>query len=206
MKGILFACLFCLSWVGWCQDYDTIIDRGIYKSYFSYQLQEPMFVTYILYQGGGDCDRDKFKFKNDTELSMADNEEYTHSGYDRGHLANAEDFANNCTYDELTFRYYNCLPQTPNLNRGAWKTWETAIRSESQTDSLLIICGGIWETNQKVNEMLIPDYCWKVVYNMHTKAIMHVTMCNNAMEESICNEMKLEELEMRLGYKVGLDW
>ena len=206
MKGILATILFCLTIIGWSQDYDTIIDRGIYKSYFSYKLQEPIFVSSILYQGGGDCDRAKFKFKNDTELSMADNEEYTHSGYDRGHLANAEDFANNCTYDELTFRYYNCLPQTPNLNRGAWKTWETSIRNESQTDSLLIICGGIWETNQKVNDMLIPDYCWKVVYNMHTKAIMYVTMCNNAMENSICNEMKLEELEMRLGYKVELDW
>lgn len=182
---------------------DTIIDRGIYKSYFSYQLQEPMYVSYILYHGGGNCNRSKFRFKNDTNLPMAD-DEYTSSGYDRGHLANAEDFAGDCPKDELTFRYYNCLPQTPNMNRGTWKSWETKIRQESQSDSLLVICGGIWEDGKHVNGMAIPNLCWKVVYSLKSKKVLHVLMFTNLTANSTCTEMTLADLEKRLKYKVPL--
>ena len=44
---------------------DTIIKNNIYKSYFCYALKEPLYVTYHLYKGGGDCDRNEqhFSFK-----------------------------------------------------------------------------------------------------------------------------------------------
>lgn len=44
---------------------DTVINTGIYKSYFNYALKEPLYVTYALYKGGGGCDRDdeNFSFK-----------------------------------------------------------------------------------------------------------------------------------------------
>jgi endonuclease G len=134
---------------------------------------------------------------------MAD-DEYTGSGYDRGHLANAEDFANDCPKDELTFRYYNCLPQTPNMNRGQWKQWETKIRKESQSDSLLVICGGIWEDQKYVNGMAIPNLCWKVVYSLKTNQVLHVLLFTNLTANSTCTEMKLEDLEKRLKRKVPL--
>ena len=92
--------------------------------------------------GGGDCDRSRFRFKNDTDIEMAEQEDYSKSDFDMGHLANAEDFAFDCKKDEMTFRFYNCLPQYPNLNRGAWKRWENTIRKDSRLDSLRIICGG----------------------------------------------------------------
>ena len=43
---------------------DTIIKSDAYISYFSNVLKEPLYVTYTLSKGGGDCDRSKFKFKN----------------------------------------------------------------------------------------------------------------------------------------------
>ena len=204
MKKLLFLVFLMLSLASFGQfKCDTIIDRAIYKSYFSYQLQEPLYVSYILYKGGGNCSRSKFRFKNDTKISMAD-DEYTGSGYDRGHLANAEDFANDCPKDELTFRYYNCLPQTPNMNRGQWKQWETKIRKESQSDSLLVICGGIWEDQKYVNGMAIPNLCWKVVYSLKTNQVLHVLLFTNLTANSTCTEMKLEDLEKRLKRKVPL--
>jgi endonuclease G len=185
------------------QKCDTIINRGIYKSYFSYQLQEPIYVSYILYHGGGNCSRAKFRFKNDTKIPMAD-DEYTGSGYDRGHLANAEDFANDCPKDEMTFRYYNCLPQTPNMNRGVWKQWETTIRNESQTDSLLVMCGGLWEDGKYSFGMAIPNMCWKVVYSLKTKKILHVLLFTNLAANSSCQEVSLAILEKRLRFKLPL--
>lgn len=192
---LLFITQSCYS-----QQFDTIFNNGFYKSYFSYQLQEPLYVTYKLYKGGGECGRESFNFKNDTELQMADNEEYTKSGYDRGHLANAEDFAYDCQAEETTFRYHNCLPQTPNMNRGIWKTWETKIRKVSQTDSLLIITGGIWG-KKRINNMAIPDKCWKVVMSLTTNKVIYCFVCTNTNKSS-CRVMSLQELEKLLNRKL----
>ena len=182
---------------------DTIIDRGIYQSYYSYSLQQPMYVKYVLWKGGGECSRSKFRFINDTELAMVDNSEYTRSGFDRGHLANAEDFAYDCVKDELTFRYYNCLPQTPNLNRGPWKVWETTIRQESQKDSLLIITGGIW-TGTVEKGIQVPTYCWKVVQSLSTLKVTHVLLFTNKINDSVGKEITLAELEKMLKYQVPI--
>lgn len=184
--------------------FDTVLITPAYKSYFSYQLREPVFVSYILRKGGGPCDRTKFRFKNDTKIPMEGDAEYSRSGYDKGHLANAEDFANDCQKDEQTFRYYNCLPQTPNMNRGIWKMWETSIRKESHEDSLLVICGGIWSTDKHVNGMAIPTHCWKVVYSFNKKVVKHVLFFTNETTNSTVKEMKLHELEEKLGYKLPL--
>lgn len=207
MKKVTLSVLMLISLSGAAQTIDTVLNAGIYKSYINYQLRQPVYVSYILSKGGGDCSRAKFSFKNDTEINVHANSSYTRSGYDRGHLVNAEDFAYDCVSDEKTFRYYNCLPQTPNLNRGTWKVWETSIRNESQQDSLLIICGGKWsDTNQLfVNGMHIPDICWKVVYSLKSKQVLHALLFTNS-ETSTFKEMKLEELEVILGYKLNLSF
>ena len=135
-KFLLILSLFTQS--VFSQVCDTILKNDVYNSYISYDLKMVIQVNYTLYKGGGDCDRKRFRFKKGTKIDISSNKQYTKSGYDRGHLANAKDFAYDCEKDEKTFRYYNCLPQTPNLNRGIWKVWETKIRKESQTDSLLL--------------------------------------------------------------------
>ena len=146
-----------------------VVDKGIYKANFSNTFHEPSYVSYILYKGGGNCNRKNFRFKNDdSRLLCATDNDYKGSSYDKGHLANAEDFAFDCDKDELTFRYYNCLPQTVNLNRGIWKSKETQIREWSQSDKLYIICGGFFG-NKKIGNIAVPSYCWKVVQSVSSK-------------------------------------
>ena len=139
MKHLILILLFPLLSIG--QQIDTVIVTPIYKAYINKQLKQPVYVKYKLYKGGGTCKRPT-QFTNPTKLNLLD-AQYEKSGYDRGHLANAEDFAYDCTAIEQTFRYYNVLPQTPNLNRGIWKQWEEKTRTISQTDSLLVFAGGI---------------------------------------------------------------
>jgi endonuclease G len=197
---------------------DTILDAGIYRSYFSLRLKEPLYVVYKLYKGGGDCDREKFQFKNDTKLKMATKKNYsgdpsshTRAVYDIGHLANAEDFAANCNLDELTFRFYNCLPQTGNLNRGIWKTWESRIRNISASDSLLIICGGQFTegkilgitAEQKRDSIAVPDHCWKIVISLTDHQIKHILYFTNEIKNNSVTEISsLNELEEKLRYHV----
>lgn len=175
MRLIFLLLLSCNSFA---QSIDTIIDKGIYRSHFNYALKQPVFVSYKLYQGGGNCSRSKYHFVNDSRIATATQKDYAHSGYDEGHLANAEDFAGNCKNDELTFRFYNCMPQTPQLNRGAWRSFENRIRQESQKDSLLIICGGLF-TGGKINGLNIPEHCWKVVQSLTTKSVIACIIFSN---------------------------
>lgn len=141
---------------------DTIIKEKNYISFYSFDIKAPVFIIYKLYKGGGNSSRKNMFFK-----SNLSHFEYKKSGYDIGHLANAEDFAYNKELEELTFRFYNAIPQSPNLNRGIWKKFENIIRKESQKDSLLIICGGLNFRD------LIPINCFKIVYSLSTNKVIY---------------------------------
>ena len=192
---IFFAC--CISFA------QIVVNKGIYKASFSNTLHEPRYVSYTLYKGGGSCDRGKYKFINDdSSLQCATDADYKGSIYDKGHLANSEDFAFDCTKDEMTFRYYNCLPQTVNLNRGIWKSKETLIRQWSQTEKLYIICGGYFGKS-KMGNVSVPSYCWKVVQSVSSKKILFCGWFSNT-EHSTLEEITIPELEKRLKTKIVL--
>jgi len=180
-----------------------IINKGIYKTNFSNEYRVPKFVSYYLYKGGGDCDRSKFKFINDEpDLQTAIEKDYEGTIYDRGHLVNAEDFAFDCVKQELTFRYYNCLPQTANLNRGVWKMNETEIRKWSQKEKLYIICGGFFGS-QKSGNITVPSYCWKVVQSCVTKKVLYCGWFKNSTKATV-EAITISELEKKLKSKIIL--
>jgi len=194
-KTFLALLLFLLS--GTSLFAQLIVDKGIYRANFSNSFHESNYVSYYLYKGGGDCDRKNLRFKNDEpELECATDADYKGSQYDKGHLANAEDFAFDCEKDELTFRYYNCLPQTANLNRGVWKKMETQIREWSQSDKLYIICGGFFG-NKKIGKIAVPSFCWKVVQSVSTKEVLFCGWFSNNSQATL-EEITVDELERRL--------
>jgi len=156
--------------------YDTIVNGGIYKSYFNYKLKQPVAVTYTLYKGGGTAKRDNDHFTG-TRLTLHD-KDYVHSGYDRGHLVPAEDFAYNDSLQKLTFSYYNCVPQNPKLNRGKWKKYETKVRKLSQKDTLFVICINQYKYTY-IDRFNVPEVCYKFVYNRSGKLLLEVGLTNS---------------------------
>lgn len=152
--------------------YDTIVDMGIYKSYFSKQKHEPVAVTYTLYHGGGPADRKNDRFKW-TSLTLND-ASYRHSGYDRGHLVPAEDFAFSDSLQAITFSYYNCVPQAPDLNRGQWKRYEAQVRKLSQKDTIFVVC------YNEFSESWVPDACYKLVYDMRGNLLLNIGFKNDS--------------------------
>lgn len=195
----LVSFLFVVS--SYSQSIDTIIKNDILTSYFSYTYHNPLFVKYILYKGGGDCNRSQFSFKSDKVKNSAKAKDYNFSGYDEGHLVSAEDFAYDCNKMGQTFKYYNCVPQTPKLNRGVWKTYESRIRTLSQTDSLLIWCGGVYlDRKLQSSNVYVPTYCWKIVKSLKTNKIIYVLLFNNEMETSYVKQPTLKQLITKIGY------
>jgi endonuclease G len=197
---VLFVILFS-SLSAFAQKVDTVVNMGIYKSYFSYGLKQPLYVTYTLYQGGGGCDRqdEGFSFKK-CGVNTASDEDYSGFGFDKGHLANAEDFAHDCDKEEKTFCYYNCVPQTVKLNRGIWKTWEEKVRVHSQTQKVFVIAGAIYkDKKQGPNAVGVPDWCYKIVINPKTKKTIYCVLFPNDNSKT-AQEITLAKLKKKLGY------
>lgn len=144
-------------------EYDTIINRGIYQSYYNLEHSSPSFVRYKLWKGGGKAKRTGLTFR---QTVQGDIFHYARSGYDKGHLVPAADFAHSRNEMSITFDYVNCLPQTPRLNRGEWKRDETKVRKWSQSDSLSIECGGLeYDTIRKQ----VPRYFYKIVISLTSR-------------------------------------
>ena len=210
-KNYIFSCLLFLVGISTFAQkpkVDTILDMGIYQAYFSLKLKEPLYVTYTLFEGGGDCDREEegFEFFVDEFEASADDDDYAGSGYDKGHLANAEDFAYDCEKEELTFRYYNCVPQTVRMNRGIWKTWETKIRKLSQDKELYVIAGSIFGKKKLGNDKIgVPSHCYKIVIDADTNEMIHCLVFPNNKTNTY-QVVTIKELKQRLGYRVVGDF
>jgi endonuclease G len=64
--------------------------------------------------------------------SLPHHNDYTHSGYDRGHMAPNADFDDTAKNAVMTFFIANVWPQTPAVNRGEW------LKTERETRRLAI--------------------------------------------------------------------
>lgn len=154
---------------------DTIFDFGLYRSCYSYQQAAPAFVVYRLYKPKSNIKRKNLTFR---ELPSICHFDYKGTPYDRGHMCAAADCAASLADMRQTFYYVNAIPQHYKLNRGSWKRYETAIRSASQFDSLLVVCGG---ADWGVTQDLVPGLCWKIVYSMtDTIPIMELLFDNSS--------------------------
>lgn len=202
IRRLLVVAVFCLS-AAWSFAADNVVIKTpILESHFYRPIKEPLYVVYALFKGGGDCPRSGMSFKNDQpNLETATDKDYAHSGFDQGHLANAEDFANDCAKERLTFVFYNAVPQTVNLNRGVWKSVEAKVREWSQNDHLIVICGGY--SFRKKGRLYVPTNCFKVVQSESTGKILFCgtfTNSNKAKQKGI-TEPALEKI---LGYKLPI--
>lgn len=200
MRLLFFLLL--LSTLSYSQKVDTVITTKIFTSYYSFKLKDPIFVKYKLYKAGGKVSRGGMQFSTGGLYPSATPQDYYRSGYDRGHLANFEDFSYEYSIGESTFRYYNVIPQTPVLNRGLWKIYEKKIRGISQTDSLLILTGGNGWSKFIGDSVYVPDYCWKIVYSLSKKKVLFIIYVKNDKSPVEIVIKTIPELDDKLGFKI----
>jgi endonuclease G len=93
--------------------------------------------------------------------------EYKSTGYDRGHLAPSADFAWSEESNDITFVMSNMVPQSPGLNRGAWKKLEEQVRKWACGEKKVsIITGPILKrglTKLKGGDLDVPQEFFKIV-------------------------------------------
>ncbi len=118
----------------------------------------------------GSTARYKGKFITDDELPESfyhvTHDDYTNSGFNRGHMVRSEERTKNKTDNKSTFLLTNILPQTPDLNQGVWLRFEKYCEKlcKKKNKELYVIAGGVFHTNDKINGLIaIPDSCFKIV-------------------------------------------
>ena len=99
--------------------------------------------------------------------ATAYNEDYTRTGYDRGHLAPAGDMKWSMKAMRESFYLSNICPQKPGLNRGIWKDLEEQIRLwAKENDRVWIATGPIITSGMRrmgKDRIGVPDAFYKVV-------------------------------------------
>jgi len=93
-------------------------------------------------------------------------DDYTGSGYDRGHVCNSKDRTASAADNSETFSMANMLPQTPDLNREVWESLESYSRTLARKGNQLhIVAGGYGSagTIGRSNKVTVPANCWKII-------------------------------------------
>lgn len=147
-----------------------IIEYTGFTVSFNNSLRIPNYVSWELLAAETEGTIPRDDFKTDFNIkNCAKHSDYTHSGYDRGHMAPAADMKwseqsmNDCFY--MT----NICPQAGSLNGGSWKKLEEKCRLWAQVDSAIIIVCGPVPTTQPLeyigsdNDIAVPEAFFKVI-------------------------------------------
>lgn len=90
--------------------------------------------------------------------------DYTNSGYDRGHFCPSADRTTTPESNSQTFLMTNIAPQTPDLNREVWGNLENDSRAlVRQGNDLYVIAGLYGEERKLKNKVVVPTNYWKVI-------------------------------------------
>jgi len=91
--------------------------------------------------------------------------DYSGSGYDRGHMCPSGDRTNSVANNSATFLMTNFVPQLGANNQGPWNDFENYCRSlAGQGNEIYIVTGPLGNIGTIAGgRIVVPQYTWKVV-------------------------------------------
>jgi endonuclease G len=139
------------------------------------------------------------------ESGSAVTQDYSRSGYDRGHLCPAGDFRHDRALEDETFYMSNMSPQMPDFNRGIWSDLENKVRSwVKKRGELIIITGPILKkglpTIGRMNKIAVPEKFYKIIYDPATEEAIAFIFPNEGSVELVKSfTISIDELETMTG-------
>ena len=153
---------------------DCVVDRAGYALGYSEEHEQAAWVMYRMTREEtltrAAVRTDDFREDPNIVTFSALPSDYSRSGYDRGHLAPAEDMKFSETTMRDSFYMSNMSPQKPDFNRGVWKKLEKEVRRFAYNEgSVFVITGPILERGLKkigrANKVSVPRRFFKIVYD-----------------------------------------
>lgn len=115
----------------------TILRNSTYSVKYDAGLNSPIEVRWLITPATliPRVARSNIKFRSDTRLPRPRvlDSDFTHSGYQRGHMCPAADRVFSLEAMRETFLLSNVSPQAPKLNMGIWKNTEAISRRIAAT-------------------------------------------------------------------------
>lgn len=111
----------------------------------------------------GAVPRHKGKFLEDRDLPAgfyrANHDDYTNSGYDRGHMVRSEERTRTAEDNKSTFLMTNILPQYHDLNAGPWLRLEEHCEKLAKREGreLFVMAGGVFPPGKRVTDKIGKD-------------------------------------------------
>ncbi len=142
-----------------------------YDTYYSTRYNVPVASVYELTADElrGKASRDKAQFRDDESIKgCAWGNDYSGSGYTRGHMTPAGDLKWDQQALNESFLMTNICPQDKDMNEGAWGNLELKVREWAARDkSLIVVTGPVLSDNMtyigRRHRVAVPKRFYKVV-------------------------------------------
>jgi len=154
-----------------CSNTNQIVNHHNYSLSYNETAEQAEWVFYKLtnsISSSNEINRTN-DFREDPfiKTGSSSTEDYSHSGYDRGHLAPAGSMKTNLESMSESFYMSNISPQTPGFNRGIWKRLEGKVRYWAKdNDSILVVTGPILDSpidTIGANQVFVPRAFYKTL-------------------------------------------
>lgn len=187
------------------QGYSAAIDDGaLVPRWVMYRLKGEVVAG---------CNKRRDDFHAESQLSAARRavpDDYVGSGYDKGHMAPADDFAADAGEMSDSFSMANMAPQLPGLNRAQWEHLEETVRAWALArGELTIYVGPVLPPRPEtigVDRVAVPSAFWKVIVDPGQQQALAFIMPQQAIakgdlkpwETSITEVQQAAGIELRI--------
>lgn len=190
---------------------DIRMKRTGYTASYNKDYKTPNWVGWELTRKettGQEERKNRFLPDPDVPAPRAEHDDYTNSGYDRGHMAPAADMKWSPKAMEESFYLSNICPQDQKLNRDDWSDLEESCRGWAKKyGTVYITCGPIYDRKRPrrigKNKVAVPDRFFKVIliYNRKNPIAMGFVFDNKAHHQPLRHYMvSVDDVEAITGY------
>lgn len=162
----------CLSTTSYAQDIVKIRNQN-FTSYFSKSQHLPVLVVYTLTPELFNCSKQKgengVRLATDPQLPEYTNlkKDYESTEYDHAQMMSPDE--NTCDKDAYreSFYFTNVMPMPKNLYKSLWEKLQQKERIKAKKYKKVKVFAGTVGRNWIIgadNNIIVPEYCWKVIY------------------------------------------
>lgn len=193
---------------------EVILDHKYFVVSYNKEMRIANYVSYELTKeqvAKSPAERDD-RFFPDPQLKKLGidpilKKDYVKTGFDRGHLANSEDFAFSQVANDETFVMSNMTPQSPDLNRKSWRLLELRVRKWAcGEEKIRIVTGPVLEPGLKKLRagVAIPNKFFKAVLDETPpkKTICFIYNQTDATDVYKDRVMSVKDCERQIGFQL----
>ncbi len=161
-----------LSFKSHAQDIVKVRNQN-FTSYFSKSQHLPVLVVYTLTPELFNCSKQKGEngVRLDTDPQLPEysalKDDYTFTQFDHAQMMSPEE--NTCDKDAYRESYYytNVMPMPKNLYKNLWEKLHEKEKIKAKKFKKIKVFAGTVGRNWVIgatNNIIVPEYCWKVIY------------------------------------------